>query len=336
MGVTTFTLPEVNPLTTRLRTFAFALLAQMFSASVEADSAWVRLRPVQEGRQEVAVAAAGGRIYLMGGLRTSDVSPSVEVYDPATDLWRFVAPLPEPLHHSAAVGFDGHVYLFGGFRTLSFDSTDAAYRYDPAANLWTPLPRMPGPRGALTAAVIGNRIYVVGGTGPLSGESWAYEPATERWITIAPMPTPREHLAAGVVDGRLYVVGGRRPGNSTLTTLEEYDPLTDRWRQRASMPTGRSGIAAAGVGGRLYVFGGEGNPNTSTGVFAENESYDPITDRWRREVPMALPRHGIAAAVIGDRIYLPAGAIRQGFGLTRESDVFIPSVPRLRPVRRRS
>jgi len=319
-----------------MRTLAPCLLVVVSIAlPLCADSAWVRLRPVLEGRQEVAVAAVAGKVYLMGGLRTADVSSSVEVYDPATDSWRFVAPLPEPLHHSAAVGFEGHVYIFGGFRSLAFDSADAAYRYDPATDLWTPVPRMAERRGALAAAVIGDRIYVVGGTGPLTGALAAFEPSTQRWISLAPMPTPREHLAAGTLEGKLYVVGGRRPGDLTLRTLEEYDPATDRWTTRAPMPTGRSGIAAAPTAGRLYVFGGEGNRAASTGVFSETESYDPGSDSWRREIPMQLPRHGISAAVIDDRIYLPAGATVQGFGLTSESDAFIARLLRSRPVRRR-
>lgn len=322
--------------------FRFSLFALLSSLlGVRADAGWLTLAPNLEPRQEVAVAAVGGKVYLMGGIRQggplgADSSNAVEVYDPSTDRWTVAAPLPEPLHHSAAVAFQEQIYLFGGYRTLLFDSTNSAYRYDPGSNSWTTLPPMPQRRAAHAAAVIGDRIYVVGGAGPLTASLAAYDPRTNQWAMLAPMPAAREHLAAGVIGGKLYVAGGRVPFNLSMNELEEYDPATNRWRRLTPMPTGRSGIAAAVVEDRLYVFGGEGNPANELGIYEQNESYEPSTDRWRTEPPMPTPRHGIAAAVIGRIIYLPGGATRQGFGVTATHQAFVPPGPRVRPARRRS
>ncbi|HEY3493794.1 MAG TPA: kelch repeat-containing protein, partial [Polyangiaceae bacterium] len=60
--------------------------------------------------------------------------------------------------------------------------------------------------------------------------------------------------------------------------------------------------------------GGEGNSAAQSGVFPDIEAYDPETDSWERFPPMAVPRHGFAAAALGGRIYLPGGATEQGFG----------------------
>jgi len=86
------------------------------------------------------------------------------------------------------------------------------------------------------------------------------------------------------------------------------------------MRTGRSGIAGAALGGCLYVFGGEGNRLHAQGVFPQVERYDPATDRWTAIVPMSLPRHGIGAATLGQRIHIPAGGPVQGFGVTDLND----------------
>src|SRR2546423_14451093 len=56
---------------------------------------WLSLAPLQTPRQEVAVAAAGGRVYVFGGISGDEVLDSVEEYDPVANRWRFVAPLPE-------------------------------------------------------------------------------------------------------------------------------------------------------------------------------------------------------------------------------------------------
>jgi N-acetylneuraminic acid mutarotase len=142
----------------------------------------------------------------------------------------------------------------------------------------------------------------------------------------------REHLAAVAADGKLYVVGGRLPRN--IDALEVYDPKSDRWTPLAPLPTARSGLGAAFANGHIYVFGGEGNSFSSTGVFEQNEEYDLATNIWRTDAPMPTPRHGIGAAVIDDRVYIPAGAILQGFGAVNAHEAFIPVVPpRRRAVR---
>ena len=134
------------------------------------------------------------------------------------------------------------------------------------------------------------------------------------------MPTGRNHVAGGAIAGRLYVVGGRPP--LTLSVLEVFDPATNTWSSRAPMPTGRSGHAAAVVRGCLYVFGGEGNTSAANGVFPQSELYDPGTNSWTSLAPMRTPRHGIGAAVVGNRIFVPGGATVQGFGAVAAHDAF--------------
>jgi len=281
---------------------------------------WVSLAPLQTARQELAVAAANGKVYAIGGISGLNVLASVEEYDPASNRWRFVAPLPEPLHHSAAATLDDVIYVIGGYRTLAFDPADAVYRYDPRSDAWSKVASLPTARGALAAATIDGRIFAVGGV-PGGSLLSVYDPRTDRWALLTPMPTGREHLAAAAAGGKLYVAGGRQPQN--VDAMEVYDPVTDQWRELPPLPTARSGIAAAAVNDRIYVFGGEGNRSSASGVFAENESFDLATETWRSEAPMPTPRHGIGAAVIDGRIYIPGGAVVQGFGAANASEAFI-------------
>jgi N-acetylneuraminic acid mutarotase len=93
----------------------------------------------------------------------------------------------------------------------------------------------------------------------------------------------------------------------------------------------------------LYVFGGEGNALDGNGIFHEVEAYEAATDTWTLLPPMATGRHGIYGAVLGNRVHLPGGAIRQGFGATAHHDAYVidssPLIPRqpvvLSPRRRR-
>jgi N-acetylneuraminic acid mutarotase len=291
---------------------------------------WVSLAPLQVARQELAVAAANGKVYAIGGISGLSVTATVEAYDPTTNRWSFVASLPETLHHSAAAVVDDIIYVIGGYRTLNFDATSVVYRYDPRTDVWSRVASLPSPRGATAAAVVDGRIYLAGGA-PGGDALTAYDPLTDRWTTLLPMPTAREHLAAAAVGGKLYVIGGRFSGN--VGAMEVYDPSIDRWTSLPPLPTPRSGLAAVAIDQRIYVFGGEGNPNAMTGVFAETEVYDTAKLTWGTDTPMAVPRHGIGAGVIGGRIYIPGGAVLQGFGAVNAHDALIvTTTPRRRAV----
>ncbi len=293
-------------------------------------AAWFVLAPVITPRQEVSVAAANGKLYLIGGIAGTTVLSSVEEF--SNGRWRLVAPLPEPLHHSAAATIADSIYVIGGYRTLAFDPTNRVYRYDSTLDQWSRVADLPRARGAHAAAAIDGKVYAAGGA-QTPRDLVVYDPATDRWSELASMPTGREHHAAAALDGKLYVAGGRLPVNRDA--FERYDPAADSWTSLPPLPTARSGIAAAALNRRIYVFGGEGNAQSSTGVFAQNESYDPATNTWRSEEPMPVPRHGIGAAVIDGRIHIPAGAEVQGFGVSARHDAFMNEIPKRRRAVRR-
>ena len=68
-----------------------------------AQEPWEVKAPLQAIRQEVAVAEFDGKVYVAGGLQGDIILDTVEVYDPTSDSWSFIAPMPDQLHHAAAV-----------------------------------------------------------------------------------------------------------------------------------------------------------------------------------------------------------------------------------------
>jgi N-acetylneuraminic acid mutarotase len=289
------------------------------SPGASSGDAWARLAAMNESRQEVCVAEIGGRIYVAGGyLAGGATSSTLEVYDVERNAWSFLAPMPRGLNHCMAAAVSGRLYVIGGALASGADSAETM-EYDPQANAWRLRAPMPTARSAAMAAVLNGRIYVAGGTG--GGRALeVYDPQADSWSALPLMPTPRNHLAGGIVGSRLLAVGGRPP--NTLNVNEAFDTTNGIWSSLAPMPTGRSGHAAAVVRGCLYTFGGEGNPAAPTGVFPQNEVYDPRANTWQTLTPMPTPRHGIAAAVIGERIFIPGGAATQGFGVVAAHEVY--------------
>jgi N-acetylneuraminic acid mutarotase len=276
-------------------------------------------------RQEVAVAALGSQVYVIGGFgEGAQATATVEIYDTATDLWETRAPFVHVVHHAAAAVVNGRLYVVGGYTggRMSWTPVASLHEYDPARDAWIERAPMPTPRGALAVAVVGNRLHALGGTADgVTNAHEVYDPAANRWTAAAAMPTARDHLAAVAVGGRVWALGGRTSFMGTqYPNVEIYDPATDSWRVGRPLPDGRGGLTAAAIGDRVYVFGGE----APLRIFNANEMYEAAGDRWIAKAAMPTPRHGIAAAVVGGRIYIPGGATSPGLARTDVNEVFTP------------
>ncbi len=74
---------------------------------------------------------------------------------------------------------------------------------------------------------------------------------------------------------------------------------------------------AVGAAGRVFddlfvVVGGE----QPAGTFSEVEGFDPASSRWLSLSPLPTPRHGLAAAVLGNTLYAIGGGKRPGLSVS--------------------
>lgn len=309
-------------LTISLICFKLLLISELWAQCGE----WVNLAPLNEPRQEVAVAALNGKIYVIGGiLSNGNTANTVEEYDPVTDTWQFVAPLPAPLHHTTATTVNGKIYVIGGLFGALFKPTRFTFAYDPQKDKWSFKRPMPRKRGAMAVGVIDGKIYVAGGLPSSREDNFSvYDPNRDRWKILPPMPTPRNHLAVGAIEDKFYAVGGRTTGGDfTLDVVEIFDTISNSWTTGENLPTGRSGMAGVVVNDVLYIFGGEGNEMHPEGVFEENEAFFMEEGIWESCQSMPTPRHGIGADVINDIIYIPGGGPKIGFGVTDVNEAFM-------------
>lgn len=304
-----------------------ALLAALGLAAVATraqpgESIWEQRAPLLEPNSEIAVAELDGKIYVMGGYPSTRVYvDTVQVYDARADRWEYGVPLPQPMHHTMAAAVGGVLYVIGGEVSLTGVANqgiylDTVYAFDPATGAWTQKASMPTARSAGATAVVDGKIYVAGGRPPRGHDFAVYDPAADAWTVLPDLPTPRNHLAAAALNGKVYVVGGRFGGGvgSEMTdVVEVYDPASAIWSRAAPMPAPRAGINGLAARGCLYVFGGEGNDAHPSGVFAQNEVYDPRTNTWHGLEPIPTPVHGVTgAAYLDGWIHLPGGGVARG------------------------
>jgi N-acetylneuraminic acid mutarotase len=310
--------------------FTLSLVLLNFSPIVFAANCWKDLAPIASGvRQEHSVAAIGNNVYVVSGMTGAPISPllnrtvtgAVDVYDTTTNKWSSIPPIPVPLHHPNVAAVDNKLYVLGGIPSLiNWTASPVSFVFDASSNKWTSLEPLPNPRGSAAVGVHGKTVYLVGGLsakGNAVNTVSSFDTASGKWTSLSntPLPDVRDHGGAAVVDNVFYYVGGRTGAQDRRkpdTWALDLTVSDKKWVDKAKIPTPRGGIAVASIGGKIYTFGGEGNPGTASGVFSDVQVYDTKTDTWSKEADMKHPRHGMGAAVVGERIYIPGGGIVQG------------------------
>src|SRR5215207_854765 len=278
------------------------------AASPADGPAWRTLAAAPSQRTEVAAAAVGRRIWVLGGYAPDGATlATVEVYDTAADRWDRGPDLPVAVNHAMAATPGGVPYIPGG-NDGDGPSAQVA-RLD--GDRWRTLAPLPQGRSAGGLVALDGRLYLVGGVieGGLAADTLVYDPAADRWSPAPGLPTPREHLGAAATDGKVYVVGGRVGGlGGNLATAEAFDPASGRWSAVAELPTARGGLAAtATAGGQVVAVGGE-----AATTFPQAEALDVASGRWRSLPPLPTPRHRLGVVAVGDTVYVLAGGPRPG------------------------
>jgi N-acetylneuraminic acid mutarotase len=152
----------------------------------------------------------------------------------------------------------------------------------------------------------------------LTGSAWAQpavpvpRPAPGRWGLLAPVPEKSEEFTFCDVNGKIYLIGGL-PVDTTppLGVVQEYDTATDTWTKKKNMPLATHHAAPAAYNGRIYLFGGQiqARPGGPAQLPINNAwEYNPASDSWRALAPMPTARTAAAAAEVGGKIYVFAGA----------------------------
>jgi N-acetylneuraminic acid mutarotase len=322
-----------------------AAISALATDTAFAQGKWTSLKPIPQGEEEVYGTAAGGKLYVLGGL---GIFPGWEPkqmlwsFDPAGNEWTRLPNIPEGIHHPGFAAIGEKLYSIGGF-TIARPATGlpawvpskSVWIYDTNTKSWSKGPDLPTPRGALTATAHENKIYAIGGaknptystpelrpTVPVENMATTemLDIATGTWSAAAPMLTARNHHGASLIDGKIYVVGGRIGStfiiglSNNVSTNEVYDIAKNTWAAVLGMPTPRSGVGTAVLNGRMHVLGGEAYLNDLVGTYRTHEAFDPKTNTWQRLPPMPTPRHGLAVAEIGGKMYAVSGSNVAGGG----------------------
>lgn len=145
-----------------------------------ASNSWGKCADMPTPRNHYVAAAAGGKIYAIDGRigavfvsgpgpGISSIIDTVEVYDPATNVWSEVGRSPIPRGDISGAEYNGKICITGG-EVGSIAGKTAYWSFEcfdpskPAWDQWQELPHIQVARHGFAAAVVGNTFHVIGGS----------------------------------------------------------------------------------------------------------------------------------------------------------------------------
>src|SRR2546426_8956841 len=205
--------------------------------------------------EEAAAAAAGGRLYVMGGFDAAGNSlRNVWVFDGSAGPH-----LPLGLDHTSAATVDDHVYVAGG-HSFGRDSP-RLFRLDGSS--WTELSSMRHARGGHALLAAAGALFAIGGNTASANVAPAevYDPQANTWTDLPSLPAPRNHVSGFVFGANVCVAGGRAPAP---TRGDRFHHQSSTLGRVPHLPRPTSGAGGAALARRsAAILGGEGAQETS-------------------------------------------------------------------------
>jgi N-acetylneuraminic acid mutarotase len=134
---------------------------------------------------------------------------------------------------------------------------------------------------------------------------------------LACMPEGREGFATTVINNQIIVTHGTKFESCGFACdtndTRIYNIQKDTWSSGAQAIFPRSELAGATDGHLHYAVGGRNRTNDPDAtcplgnVCADLQVYDPVKDSWTALLPMPTPRAGLAAVIVGHKLYAIGG-----------------------------
>lgn len=324
---------------------AFIFLFVITSISKFSFAQWVRKADALKPRSDLPKSIVyNSKLYVFCGFTDDErvTDPSAEVYDPATNTWKYIASMPAgtAVTHECVILIDNTIWLIGGRRgTNPGPLTSEIWIYNISTNKWSKGPDIKDPAtnksmpiAAAGGVLLGRVLHIFGGFTPtactddqdsyhltLDVDTWLSNPSSPaQWKNnLKPLPLKRNHCSSVVLGGKIYAIGGQIDHDcgeaKEVAYCHVYDPSTDSWKQLTSLPTGRSHAEGStfAIDGKIYMTGGQGNDGNSTKYVT---IFDPSgkngAGSWSENSSLALPYiyEGLAGAIIGNTFVISHGS----------------------------
>ncbi|CAN6615855.1 hypothetical protein TRVA0_006S02014 [Trichomonascus vanleenenianus] len=277
------------------------------------------------------VAARDGEVFIMGGLKGSNVFGDLWVVetDTLTGYLLDTDGCPSPRVGHAALTLGNAFIVFGGDTKIEENDVldDNLYLLNTTTLKWTVAkPSGPRPSGRYghTISTIGSKVYIFGGQldDYFFDDLICYDLTTLRspdshWELIQPAtqsPPPRTNHTVVTYQDRLYLFGGT-DGKLWYSDTWCYDPQENSWTLlecSGYIPSPCEGHSATIVGDIMYIFGGRSSQGKDLGTLS---ALKLTTKKWytfQNLGPGPTPRSGHSMTAFGGHKILVMGGESPG------------------------
>lgn len=182
--------------------------------------------PMPDARNQFGCIYAGGKIYVLGGVRDDRGRPIIThttlVLDLATNQWRSGPPMPRIRSGTAALVDGGFIVAPGGYNGIrAIGEVDV---FNPRNQTWSTIPALCSEMSAHSTVFLGQHLFLFGAYD--SPELLlAYNLKTKKSETFTLGYTAARHTAVVVCAGLIYVIGGRENKESDpLDLIQVFEP----------------------------------------------------------------------------------------------------------------
>ncbi|KAL4708352.1 hypothetical protein ACJJTC_019588 [Scirpophaga incertulas] len=284
------------------------------------EQSWLALPTLTVPRSGLGAAFLKGMFYAVGGRNTAPGSSYdsdwVDVYNPATEVWRPCSPMSTPRHRVGVAVMDGLLYAVGG--SCGSEYHKSVECYDPERDVWSGVAAMSTARLGVGVAVVNRLLYAVGGFDGAQRLASAerYHPEDDAWSPLPAMRQPRSGAGVAALNQYIYVVGGY-DGTQQVGAVERFDTEHGVWEAVAPLRIPRSALSLTALDNKLYAMGGY----DGTAFLDVVEVYEPASDTWSPGTPLPSARSGHASAVCFQHVPPDEPRPPRPAGLARLPDV---------------
>ncbi|MBV6440907.1 MAG: hypothetical protein EPGJADBJ_02583 [Saprospiraceae bacterium] len=245
-----------------------------------------------EPRRSVSVGIAGDYVVFAGGALSPDaLSRTVDLYNVKTNTWRAIQ-LSEPRTGIAIAGVGKQILLAGGYKTDGVsDVVDILNTETWRQTIYT----LPEKRAQIEAIAAGNKALLAGGEGPDGANTNTvsiYDADFNEWIsTTMTLDGDAGSLYSAVVGNKVYFIG-----DDNRSLLDVYDAASGTW-DMVPVPVQHAAGSFAAAGDKLFL----------ADVVGSVQVYDCVSSMWDTLGNLSVPRSGLSAITVGDKLLFAGG-----------------------------
>lgn len=210
-------------------------------------------------------------------------------------VWTSDGTIPYSYNGMVVVHYDGKLYVLAG---------GSSYKVycrirDLATGVWTTRTDIPNATSNAYADIVDGVLYVFGGsfTSGTNSNVRKLDITTGVWSYGAGYGKFDSYLTGGYIDGACYLCGA---DNAPAYRFRKYDIPTDSWTLLPNTFSATSSMFGREGGDKFYLMGGYNQ-------LSLNRVYDPTSNVWSLDTPLANPCRSAVTANVGGKIYVIGG-----------------------------